>query len=77
MVVKLSNINKGIKQRVLMLYMARMKFYYTVKTLKWFLLFRSDSYDEVEQVSLFSKSAILAHSVNVFKPVGQRLDGVD
>ena len=31
-----------------MLYMTRMKFYYTVKTLKWFLLYRSDSYDEVE-----------------------------
>jgi len=29
-----------------------MKFYYTVKTLKWFLLYRSDQYS-LEEVSLF------------------------
>ena len=48
----LSNINPVIKQRVLQLYMARMKFYYTIKTLKWFLLYRSDQYDDMEAVSL-------------------------
>ena len=47
---ELSNINPQIKQRVLQLYMARMKFYYTIKTLKWFLLFRSDQYDDMEAV---------------------------
>lgn len=58
-----------------MLYMTRMKFYYTVKTLKWFLLYRSDSYDEVEQVSLSSYEAH-ANSL-LFKRIGQRLDGAD
>jgi len=47
MVTKLNNISRPVKKRVLMLYMARMKFYYTVKTLKWFLLYRSDQYDDV------------------------------
>ena len=75
MVVKLSNIDKNIKQRVLMLYMARMKFYYTVKTLKWFLLYRSDSYDEVEQVSLSAYKAYANYLL--FKRIGQRLDGAD
>ena len=28
-----------------MLYMARMKFFYTIKTLKWFLTYRADSYE--------------------------------
>ena len=42
MVAKLSMIPAEIKERVLLLYMARMKFYYTVKTLKWFVLNRSD-----------------------------------
>jgi len=51
LVVRLNTIDKQIKNRVLMLYMARMKFYYTVKTLKWFLLFRSDQYDDVQDVS--------------------------
>ena len=41
-VARLSAIKPEVKQRVLSLYMARMKFYYTVKTLKWFLLYRSD-----------------------------------
>ena len=39
---RLNNIKPMIKQRVLCLYMNRMKFQFTVKTLKWFLLHRSD-----------------------------------
>jgi hypothetical protein len=36
----------------MLLFMTRMKFYYTVKTLKWFLLYRSDQYS-LEEVSFF------------------------
>ena len=39
---RLSQIQPEIKRRVLQLYMCRMKFQYTVKTLKWFLLYRAD-----------------------------------
>lgn len=39
---RLSQIHPEIKRRVLQLYMCRMKFQYTVKTLKWFLLYRAD-----------------------------------
>lgn len=51
MIVKLNTIKPEIKERVLLLYLNRMKFYYTIKTLKWFLLFRSDDYD-LEDVSM-------------------------
>ena len=37
---QLGAIKPEIKLKVLQLYMARMKFYYIVKTLKWFLLYR-------------------------------------
>ena len=50
LVVKLNCIDRAIKERVLLLYMNRMKFYYTVKTLKWFLLYRSEQYS-IEDVS--------------------------
>ena len=50
MIVKLNTIKPEIKERVLLLYLNRMKFYFTIKTLKWFLLFRSDDYD-LEDVS--------------------------
>jgi len=56
LVVKLNSISKAVKRRVLELYMSRMKFYFTVKTLKWFLLFRSDNYEELEEVSVKSYS---------------------
>ena len=46
---RIINIRPEIRERVLLLYMTRMKFYYTVKTLKWFLLHRSDDYS-LEQV---------------------------
>jgi hypothetical protein len=49
---RIININEEIKERVLLLFMTRMKFYYTVKTLKWFLLYRSDQYS-LEEVSFF------------------------
>ena len=39
---QLGSIKPEIKLKVLQLYMARMKFYYIVKTLKWFLLYRQD-----------------------------------
>ncbi len=48
---KLGCINKSVKNRVLCLYMNRMKFYYTIKTLKWFILYQSDSYPDLEKVS--------------------------
>ena len=51
MIVKLNTIKPEIKERVLLLYLNRMKFYFTIKTLKWFLLFRSDDYD-LEDVSI-------------------------
>ena len=51
LVVKLSSIKAEVKERVLLLYLNRMKFYFTVKTLKWFLLYRSESYDGLEDVS--------------------------
>ena len=38
-VAKLGCIDKAVKNRVLCLYMNRMKFYYTIKTLKWFILY--------------------------------------
>ena len=47
---RLNNIKPNIKQRVLCLYMNRMKFAYTVKILKWFLLNRSDSYDDLSEI---------------------------
>ena len=39
--------------------MNRMKFYYTVKTLKWFLLERSDSYDDLEDVSIIFRIILI------------------
>ena len=52
-VVRLSSIKKEIKERILRLYLNRMKFYYTVKTLKWFLLYQTDKQEyEIEQVSI-------------------------
>ena len=47
---RLANIKPMIKLRVLSLYMTRMKFYYTVKTLKWFLLHRSDQYNDLAEI---------------------------
>jgi len=47
---KIINIDEKIRDRVLLLYMTRMKFFYTVKTLKWFLLYRSEQYS-IEDVS--------------------------
>lgn len=35
--------------------MLRMKFQYTVKTLKWFLLYRADSYSDSEEVEKLMK----------------------
>ena len=47
---KLNNISEPVKIRVLKLYLVRMKLYYTVKMLKWFLLNRSDNYEDVMEV---------------------------
>ena len=52
-----------------MLYMTRMKFYYTVKTLKWFLLYRSDQYNDVQDVKdlmeLIEKRAKQLYEIDV------------
>ena len=47
---QLGAIKPEIKLKVLQLYMARMKFYYIVKTLKWFLLYRQDNYETLEDI---------------------------
>lgn len=48
--LRINYIPEPIKNRVLMLYMARMKFFYTMKTLKWFLTYRYDQDADEEKV---------------------------
>ena len=50
LVIRLLGIPKAMKNRVLCLYMARMKFFYTVKTLKWFMTYRSYTYADESAV---------------------------
>lgn len=45
-----------------------MKFYYTVKTLKWFLLFRSDTYDDLEDVSMTSSHLFNLDALSALDP---------
>lgn len=68
MIVKLNTIKPEIKERVLLLYLNRMKFYFTIKTLKWFLLFRSDDYDleDIQNlVDLIKKRAKQLYEIDV------------
>ena len=47
---KIIGIPDSMKQRILQMYMLRMKFFFTLKTLKWFLMHRSENYTS-EQMS--------------------------
>ena len=49
-VAKLGNIRSEMKNRVLCLYMNRMKFYYAIKTLRWYILYQSDTYDDIKKI---------------------------
>ena len=62
-VVRLNSINADIKKRVLSLYLCRMKFYFTVKTIKWFLIYRHDNYTDEAMTDLMETLDKRAHQL--------------
>lgn len=49
--IKLRKIRPEIKERVILLYLNRMKVYYSVKIRQWMLLNRHEQYQDTEDVS--------------------------